>query len=158
MTTDSDDRGPAKGPRGRRLSWSVLDRLYPESGSSPFWRAGLDPDPEKLLRVLEVSLPAVDLAVLSDPAHEELLLESIADAVDSARYWQEPDDLDLTEHSGVFVHPVRSFRTPHGQRIGGSAAADVGSPVLTSSRWSSCRVEALCPSARRSANLLVGPS
>lgn len=95
MTTDSDDRGPAKGPRGRRLSWSVLDRLYPESGSSPFWRAGLDPDPEKLLRVLEVSLPAVDLAVLSDPAHEEFLLESVADAVDSARYWQEPDDLDL---------------------------------------------------------------
>lgn len=54
-----------------------------------------DPDPGRLLAALEASLPVVDLAALTDPAQEEFLLECVADAVDSARYWQEPDELDV---------------------------------------------------------------
>lgn len=95
MTADSCGRGLEVGPRGRRLCWAVLDRLHPGPGSTPFWRAGFDPDPENLLQVLEGSLWAVDLAALSDPAREELLLECVAESVDSARYWQDPDEIDL---------------------------------------------------------------
>ncbi len=84
-----------KGPRGRRLCWTLLDRLHPDPVSSPFWRAVSQPEPDLLLRVLEEALPAVDFATLSDPANEELLLECVADAVDRARYWQEPDEMDV---------------------------------------------------------------
>lgn len=94
MTAGSDARGIEEGPRGRRLCWVVLDRLHPDPVSSPFWRASRRPDPDSLLQVLERSLAAVDLAALAHPASEELLLECVGDAVDCARYWQEPDDVD----------------------------------------------------------------
>ena len=84
-----------KGPRGRRLCWTVLDRLHPDPVSSPFWRAIFQPEPDSLLRVLEEFLPAIDFAALADPANEELLLECVADSVDEARYWQEPDEMDV---------------------------------------------------------------
>jgi hypothetical protein len=48
-----------------------------------------------MLRVLDSSLPAVNLGALADPESEELLLECVADSVDAARYWQDPDELDL---------------------------------------------------------------
>ena len=83
------------GPRGRRCCWTVLDRLHPDPAPSPFWSASFQPEPDHLLRVLEESLPAVDFAALADPASEELLLECVADAVDEARYWQEPDEMDV---------------------------------------------------------------
>jgi len=83
------------GPRGRRLCWTVLDRLHPDPVSSPFWRAVFEPEPDGLLRVLEESLPAIDFAALADPASEGLLFQCLADSVDTARYWQEPDEMDV---------------------------------------------------------------
>lgn len=93
--SESSREGLERGPRGRRLCWTVLDRLHPDSVSSPFWRAHSRPDSAGLLGVLGSSLPAVDLGGLTDLSSEQLLLECAADAVDSARYWQDPDELDV---------------------------------------------------------------
>lgn len=95
MISDSSDIALETGPRGRRLCWMVLDRLHPESDSSPFWRALLNDDSDEMLNVLNTSRPAIDLNALSDPQSEELLLNCVADSVDSARYWQDPDDGDM---------------------------------------------------------------
>ncbi len=48
-----------------------------------------------MLRVLDFSLAAVDFTLLADPESEELLLECVADSVEAARYWQDPDELDI---------------------------------------------------------------
>jgi hypothetical protein len=69
--------------------------LHADQSSSPFWQARFDPDPDEMLRVLDSSLPAVNLAALDDPENEELLLECVADSVGAARYYQDPDALDL---------------------------------------------------------------
>lgn len=119
-----------KGPRGRRCCWTVLDRLHPDPVSSPFWSAIFQPEPDSLLRVLEESLPAVDLAALADPANEELLLECVADAVDEARYWQEPDEMDV-----ALADPrLSAALAPVAARIAASPAATWWSAGLDPSR------------------------
>ena len=119
-----------KGPRGRRLCWTVLDRLHPDPVSSPFWRAIFQPEPDSLLRVLEEFLPAIDFAALADPANEEQLLECVADSVDEARYWQEPDEMDV-----ALADPrLSAALAPVAARIAASPAATWWSAGLDPSR------------------------
>ena len=82
------------GPRGRRLCWAVLDHLYVGSGLSPFSTWNVLHYPEELPTVLESSL-SIDLGKLVETGSETLLLECMSESVNAARYWQEPDELDV---------------------------------------------------------------
>ncbi|MDA8297407.1 MAG: hypothetical protein M0004_12625 [Actinomycetota bacterium] len=80
--------------------------------------------------MLEESLPAVDFAALTDLAHEELLLECVADALDEARYWQEPDEMDV-----ALADPrLSAALAPVAARIAASPAATWWSAGLDPSR------------------------
>jgi hypothetical protein len=50
--------------------------------------------PEELPTVLESSL-SIDLGQLAEPESDTLLLECMSESVEAARYWQEPDHLDV---------------------------------------------------------------
>ncbi|MGP8149600.1 MAG: hypothetical protein ACLPXU_02750 [Acidimicrobiales bacterium] len=72
-----------------------------------------------MLRVLDASLPAVNLAALDDPENEELLLECVADSVGAARYYQDPDALDL-----ALADPrIQAALAPVATRIAAAPAA-----------------------------------
>ncbi|MGP8181951.1 MAG: hypothetical protein ACLP1E_14420, partial [Acidimicrobiales bacterium] len=72
-----------------------------------------------MLRVLDSSLPAVNLAALDDPENEELLLECVADSVGAARYYQDPDALDL-----ALADPrIQAALAPVATRIAAAPAA-----------------------------------
>ena len=95
MVSERFGGGLETGPRGRLLCWVVLDRLQADQVSSTFWQAGFDSFLDEMLSVLDSLLAAVNLVALDDPESEELLLECVADSVDAARYWQDPDELDI---------------------------------------------------------------
>ncbi len=83
-----------------------------------------------MVRVLEESLPAVDFVALSDPVNEELLLECVAASVDEARYWQEPDEMDV-----ALADPrLSAALAPVAARIAASPAATWWSAGLDPSR------------------------
>jgi hypothetical protein len=82
------------GPRGRRLCWAALDYLYVGNGVSPFSAWNVFHYPEELPTVLESSF-SIDLGQLAEPESEMLLLECMSKSVNAARYWQEPDELDV---------------------------------------------------------------
>lgn len=83
-----------EGPRGRLLCWSLLD-----PGDYPGWDRVSDGMHTGGLTGLTDELVAcvahTDLESLVTHADELTLLAALARPVDSARYWQEPDDEDL---------------------------------------------------------------
>jgi hypothetical protein len=111
------------GPRGRRLCWAVLDRLDGSPGLSPFSMWHFRQDPRGLSKTLESSL-SIDLHRLAVLGNDEWLLNCVAESVNAARYWQDPDELDLALADPRFTDP-----------LGRVAEAIAASP--TTSWWSS---------------------
>ena len=79
-----------------------------------------------MLRVLDSSLPAVNLAALDDPENEELLLECIADSVGVDRRWVIPDWLAVAEDYEVVHLTVNGYLTTSGRAL----AVDTGSSTF----------------------------
>jgi hypothetical protein len=82
------------GPRGRHLCWSLLD-----PGDCSAWdqardgaRAG---DLSNLLDELAACVARTDLDATVTHADKPTLLAALVNPVDTAMYWQEPDDEDL---------------------------------------------------------------
>lgn len=88
-------------PRGRRLCWEVLEKapLITSPEDTTPWTPLPDQSPELLLSSARAALRHVDLDALQRVQDPALLLPALAASVDSARYWQGPDDTDLALHS-----------------------------------------------------------
>jgi hypothetical protein len=82
------------GPRGRRLCWALLKRGdFP--GWSRLWHGVvLAGDLTGLEGELAECVARTDLAAIAAGTSEVALLGALAEAVDGARYWQEPDEED----------------------------------------------------------------
>jgi hypothetical protein len=82
------------GPRGRRLCWSLLDPGdYP--GWDRVWDGASAGDLTGLTDELAACVARTDLDSLVTHADELTLLAALAEPVETAMYWQEPDDEDL---------------------------------------------------------------
>ncbi len=84
-------------PRGRRLFWEVLEKapLITSPDDTTPWTPLPDQSPELLLSSARAALRHVDLDALQRVQDPALLMPALAASVDSARYWQAPDDTDL---------------------------------------------------------------
>jgi hypothetical protein len=83
------------GPRGRRLCWiGVVEQAFQRRHRYEDWELGREAE----LRIVKAELDRLvaqsDLSEFSE-LHEITLLELFADTVDSARYWQNPDEIDV---------------------------------------------------------------
>lgn len=76
------------GPRERRMLWGLL-----EARTGPAWWDARLGRPVGEGALLDELGPAVD-AVLGEPLGADRLPAALAHAVDLARYWQEPDEVD----------------------------------------------------------------
>ena len=81
------------GPRGRRLCWSLVD-----AGDYPGWdrvRCGASTgDLTGLTDELAACVARTDLGSIVANANELTLLTALVESVETAMYWQEPDDED----------------------------------------------------------------
>lgn len=146
------------GPRGRRLCLqyamsidpAVRDavlRLDPSGHGSTILVAGIgDPGARSFARTSPEDVAGALLALGEAPIDADLLRRALLASVDSAAYWQEPDDVDaVTAHPAVLarLHPVAEQVT-----------ADVGSdwseprtPVQWAVSWNTARPVAVDASA-----------
>jgi hypothetical protein len=109
------------GPRGRRMCWVAVDEQSFER-TGRYQLRGVDHDaPEELiLSALTRVLADTDLSRFSSWDDEVALLHLVAESVCSARYWQDPDELDRAladERLTVALGPVA-------EALGSSSAAD----------------------------------
>src|ERR1035437_3787869 len=82
------------GPRGRRLCWSLLDPGdYP--GWARVWDGAHAGDLTGLTDELAACVARTDLDSIVAHADELTLLAALVESVETAMYWQEPDDEDL---------------------------------------------------------------
>src|SRR5262249_37997842 len=88
-------------PRGRRLCWSLIDSLL-DGQEDPAWRrvwyrvwqGAYADDLAGLVREVTASVAMADLASLAESDDELRLLGALVEPVDSAAYWEPPDDVD----------------------------------------------------------------
>lgn len=84
------------GPRGRRLCWTAVnEQSFTRTGRRQLGFLELEGGADHALRLLKRELAATDLSKLSSCTDDVALLDLVADSVDAARYWQNPDELDL---------------------------------------------------------------
>ena len=81
------------GPRGRRFCLGVLTAARPEIWTLALGSA-MAPRVQRLLDELARTLGSPDALAVAESARGSVLLAGLAEAVDSARYWQEPDETD----------------------------------------------------------------
>lgn len=81
------------GPRGRRFCLGVLTAARPEIWTLALGSA-MAPRDQRLLDELARTLGSPDALAVAESARGSVLLAGLAEAVDSARYWQEPDETD----------------------------------------------------------------
>ena len=87
-------------PRGRRLCWSLVDiGLSAQgdpawTGSHDVWTGAYHDDLPGLASALGAWVQASDPTALAQSTDELGLLAALAQAVDSAMYWQPPDEAD----------------------------------------------------------------
>ena len=99
------------GPRGRRLCAELLVRSDGELGPPWRWHRLTAPvtgpgERARLLDDVRASLAGTDLAAVGSPPR---LQRALLAAVDSARYWQERDDVDLVladDEVAALLRPV----------------------------------------------------
>jgi hypothetical protein len=106
------------GPRGRRFCLGVLTAARPE-----FWTLALGsamaPRDQRLMGELARALGSPDAIAVAESAGGSRLLAGLVEAVDSARYWQEPDETDE-----LLMHrPVLTALGPVATLLSGSLAA-----------------------------------
>lgn len=94
------DSSPAEmllaGPRGRRLCWICVDeQSFARTGRYQLRSVERDGQAEAVLSTLQRVLADTDLSQFATWTDNVTLLHVVAASVDSARYWQEPDELDL---------------------------------------------------------------
>lgn len=88
-------------PRGRRLCWSLLDSLLDGQGHTAWRRVryrvrhgAYQDDLTGLVPEVSASVAMVDLVSLAESGDELRLLAALVEPVDSAAYWEPPDDVD----------------------------------------------------------------
>lgn len=106
------------GPRGRRFCLGVLTAARAEIWTLAFG-AAMSPGDHRLMDELVRALGSADALAVAESSGSSELLAGLADAVDSARYWQEPDETDelLTRR------PVLTALGPVAASLSGSLAA-----------------------------------
>lgn len=81
------------GPRGRRLCWSLLNAdNYP--GWDRVWEGALAGNLAGLIDELAASVALSDLDSIAAETNELALLAALVQPVETAMYWQQPDDDD----------------------------------------------------------------
>jgi hypothetical protein len=81
------------GPRGRRFCLDVLTAARPEIWTLAFGSA-MTPGDQRLMDELARALGSPDATAVAESAGGSVLLAGLAEAVNAARYWQEPDETD----------------------------------------------------------------
>jgi hypothetical protein len=81
------------GPRGRRLCWCLLDP-GDQGAWSLAWAGAVHGDPATLARALAACAASTDLDAAVTHADQVCLLAALAELVDDAQYWGEPDAID----------------------------------------------------------------
>ncbi|WP_432572295.1 hypothetical protein [Kineococcus sp. SYSU DK005] len=128
MSTEELAQALLVGPRGRRLLSALVHEATRAGGAEPWtWPAwgqdDLAPLSESLLQRLRQRLgqavAAMDLGALAAREDPRQLLTALADAVCSARYWQEPD----TEDQALADAGVARQLRPLARAVATSAAA-----------------------------------
>jgi len=83
------------GPRGRRLCWLCIDeQSFARTGRYQLRSVARDGQAEAVLSTLRRVVSDTDLSQFSTWTDGVTLLHVVADSVGSARYWQDPDELD----------------------------------------------------------------
>jgi len=106
------------GPRGRRFCLGVLTAARPEIWTLAFG-AAMSPGDNRLMDELVRALGSADALAVAESSGSSELLTGLADAVDSARYWQEPDETDQL----LTRRPVLTALGPVATSLSGSLAA-----------------------------------
>lgn len=108
------------GPRGRRLCWAAVDALaFAQTGRSQLHGVECAAVPDGVLSAVQRVVADTDLSLLASWTEPVSLLHRVADSVDSARYWQDPDEVDR-----VLGRPaVADLLWPVAEAIGAAPAA-----------------------------------
>ena len=106
------------GPRGRRFCLGVLTAARPELWTLVIGSA-MDPRDQRLMDELAGALGSPDAISVAESAGGSVLLAGLGEAVDSARYWQEPDETDEL----LLQRPVLTALGPVATLLSGSLAA-----------------------------------
>jgi hypothetical protein len=83
-----------RGPRGRRTCWAVVERLSPAASFDLTFAARRKGAIETAVERIRKVIREADLSQIASSSDEVDLLNLVADSVDSARYWQHPDEID----------------------------------------------------------------
>lgn len=118
------DTSPAdrllSGPRGRRLCWLCVDeQSYSRTGRYQLREVARDARAEAVLSTLKRVLADSELSQFSMWTDDVTLLSVVAESVDSARYWQDPDELDRALTNREVIETLR----PVAQAIGDAPAS-----------------------------------
>lgn len=95
------------GPRGRRLCWGALDAQSFERTGRYQLRGVRDGGAARILPVLQSVVAESDLEKCASSSDDVGLLELVADSVDCARYWQEPDEVDAALADPYLIDVLR---------------------------------------------------
>jgi hypothetical protein len=113
-------------PRGRRLCWSLLDLVLSSRDDRAWTRVGYDvwtgayrDDLRGLASELGAWVEASNPGQIAESADELLLLAALVEPVDSAMYWQPPDEVD----QALAEVAVRETLLPLAQAIATAPAA-----------------------------------
>jgi len=100
------------GPRGRRLCFELVrqsaDQLAGHQRPTLWWQLFMH-EPGDLAEDLASAITDTDLDALGSAQDPRSLLPALADAVEWARYWQEPDEIDtalLNSELAAVLAPV----------------------------------------------------
>lgn len=108
------------GPRGRRLCWAAVEeQSFARTGRNQLFRAEVDGGVERIRATLRRVLADTDLSLLSGWTDEITLVHLVASSVDSASYYQDPDELDRALTDEAVVHTL----LPVADAIGGAPAS-----------------------------------
>lgn len=115
------------GPRGRRLCWLALDdQSYARTGRHQLRPLELGAPIEVVLSTLQRAVADTDLDRLATWSDEVTSLELVADSVASARYWQDPDEIDRALATRQAIEALRAVA----EAIGGAPASAWWSEAL----------------------------
>lgn len=106
------------GPRGRRFCLSILTSARTEMWTLAV-RSAMSPADNTLLDALTEALGSPDSMAAAASAGDRELLAGFAEAVDGARYWQEPDETDVL----LVRPPVHAALMPVADALSNSVAA-----------------------------------
>ena len=96
------------GPRGRRTCWAVVSEQLPPGTSFELRLSARGGSTDSAIEQFCNAIRESDFSQVSEWTDEVELLNFLADSVQSARYWQDPDEIDRILADPLLAEELRA--------------------------------------------------